>query len=421
MPRRLPPPASSTSSASSSKVRPSVLPAPAVSSSSSGQLVRLAERVRAAPCRTRSSDSPCGSPTVDPGCSTTPSAPIASPICSECTSEAIDFAADLRVLRGAVDEVDRVDHDGLDRPVVHQLAELGHVVVLPARGPPHARGLVEDLDRVGADRRARARGRSPARPPWRRGRRLASRLAIRSKRMRVSFAPSPTGQLHIGGARTALYNWLLARKARRHARAAHRGHRPRALHARERRADPRRPALARARLGRGPVLAGRARAAATASRSTACWPTAHAYEDEGAVRLRVPDEGETVVTDVIRGEVTLPALGHRRLRDRPLGRQRALQPGGGRGRPRHGHHPRGPRRGPPVEHAAPGDDPEGPGRRRRPCTPTCRCCTGPTARSSPSATAPPRSRSCARPATCPRRCATTSRCWAGASTPRPPS
>jgi glutamyl-tRNA synthetase len=29
----------------------------------------------------------------------------------------------------------------------------------------------------------------------------------------------------------------------------------------------------------------------------------HAYYDEGAVRLRVPDEGETVVTDVIRGEI----------------------------------------------------------------------------------------------------------------------
>ena len=29
--------------------------------------------------------------------------------------------------------------------------------------------------------------------------------------MRVRFAPSPTGQLHIGGARTALYNWLAAR------------------------------------------------------------------------------------------------------------------------------------------------------------------------------------------------------------------
>jgi len=31
--------------------------------------------------------------------------------------------------------------------------------------------------------------------------------------MRVRFAPSPTGFLHIGGARTALYNWLLARHA----------------------------------------------------------------------------------------------------------------------------------------------------------------------------------------------------------------
>ena len=30
--------------------------------------------------------------------------------------------------------------------------------------------------------------------------------------MRVRFAPSPTGYLHIGGARTALFNWLLARK-----------------------------------------------------------------------------------------------------------------------------------------------------------------------------------------------------------------
>jgi glutamyl-tRNA synthetase len=30
--------------------------------------------------------------------------------------------------------------------------------------------------------------------------------------MRVRFAPSPTGYLHVGGARTALFNWLLARK-----------------------------------------------------------------------------------------------------------------------------------------------------------------------------------------------------------------
>src|SRR5689334_16370059 len=30
--------------------------------------------------------------------------------------------------------------------------------------------------------------------------------------IRVRFAPSPTGYLHIGGARTALFNWLLARR-----------------------------------------------------------------------------------------------------------------------------------------------------------------------------------------------------------------
>src|SRR3954463_1874240 len=28
--------------------------------------------------------------------------------------------------------------------------------------------------------------------------------------MRVRFAPSPTGQLHVGNARTALFNWLIA-------------------------------------------------------------------------------------------------------------------------------------------------------------------------------------------------------------------
>ncbi|MYF25379.1 MAG: glutamate--tRNA ligase, partial [Nitrospira sp. SB0678_bin_10] len=30
--------------------------------------------------------------------------------------------------------------------------------------------------------------------------------------VRVRFAPSPTGYLHIGGLRTALFNWLFARR-----------------------------------------------------------------------------------------------------------------------------------------------------------------------------------------------------------------
>ena len=33
-----------------------------------------------------------------------------------------------------------------------------------------------------------------------------------STEVRVRFAPSPTGQLHIGGFRTALYNYLFAKK-----------------------------------------------------------------------------------------------------------------------------------------------------------------------------------------------------------------
>lgn len=36
-------------------------------------------------------------------------------------------------------------------------------------------------------------------------------VALPSTRPRVRFAPSPTGYLHVGGARTALFNWLFAR------------------------------------------------------------------------------------------------------------------------------------------------------------------------------------------------------------------
>jgi nondiscriminating glutamyl-tRNA synthetase len=33
-----------------------------------------------------------------------------------------------------------------------------------------------------------------------------------AQRIRVRFAPSPTGELHVGNARTALLNWLFARR-----------------------------------------------------------------------------------------------------------------------------------------------------------------------------------------------------------------
>ena len=180
--------------------------------------------------------------------------------------------------------------------------------------------------------------------------------------MRVRFAPSPTGQLHIGGARTALYNWLLARK--------HGGTLVLRIEDTDReRSTPENveqilDALRWLELDwdEGPISQVE-RAPRHREQIDRLLADGDAYEDDGAVRLRVPDEGETVVSDVIRGDVTFPHCGDRRLRDRPLGRQRALQPGRGRGRPGHGHRPRDPWRGPPVQHPAPGDDPEGPGRR----------------------------------------------------------
>lgn len=42
----------------------------------------------------------------------------------------------------------------------------------------------------------------------------ALQMNAASKGVRVRFAPSPTGSLHVGGARTALFNWLLARKTK---------------------------------------------------------------------------------------------------------------------------------------------------------------------------------------------------------------
>jgi glutamyl-tRNA synthetase len=40
---------------------------------------------------------------------------------------------------------------------------------------------------------------------------LQKNISMESKKIRVRFAPSPTGPLHIGGVRTALYNYLFAK------------------------------------------------------------------------------------------------------------------------------------------------------------------------------------------------------------------
>ena len=121
---------------------------------------------------------------------------------------------------------------------------------------------------------------------------------------RVRFAPSPTGLLHIGGARTALYNWLLAKQGGTLVLRIEDTDRERST---PENVDQILDALAWLGLDwdEGPISqaerAGRHREAIDAMLADG-----HAYEDEGAVRLRVPDEGETVVTDEIRGEVSFP-------------------------------------------------------------------------------------------------------------------
>jgi glutamyl-tRNA synthetase len=147
--------------------------------------------------------------------------------------------------------------------------------------------------------------------------------------MRVRFAPSPTGALHIGGARTALFNWLLARHEH--------GEMVLRIEDTDReRSTPQNieqildslswleldwdegPILQSARAERHLEVLRALLDADLAYRSSASAEDVSAYkrvhgaergfrgepEASGAVRLRVPDEGATVVHDVIRGETS---------------------------------------------------------------------------------------------------------------------
>ncbi len=147
--------------------------------------------------------------------------------------------------------------------------------------------------------------------------------------MRVRFAPSPTGALHIGGARTALFNWLLAR---------HSGGTflLRIEDTDRERSTPENveqilDALRWLQLDwdEGPIFQGERAArhqevleallvGGHAYRSNATAADVAAYkqlhgaergfrgepEQQGAVRLRVPAGGATVVHDLIRGDTT---------------------------------------------------------------------------------------------------------------------
>ncbi len=146
--------------------------------------------------------------------------------------------------------------------------------------------------------------------------------------MRVRFAPSPTGALHIGGARTALFNWLLARHAggtfvlriedtdRERSTPENVEQILDALRWLELDWDEG-PIFQSERSQRHQeVLAGLIDSG-HAYRSTATAEDVKAYkaehgqdrgfrgadESEGAVRLRVSDEGATVIHDLVLGDV----------------------------------------------------------------------------------------------------------------------
>jgi glutamyl-tRNA synthetase len=160
--------------------------------------------------------------------------------------------------------------------------------------------------------------------------------------MRVRFAPSPTGALHIGGARTALYNWLLARHAggtlvlriedtdRERSTPENVEQIIDALQWLELDWDEG-PISQVSRSDRHQEVLARLLEEGHAYRSTATAQDVQAFkaehgaergfrgtaEDEGAVRLRVPDEGETVVHDIIRGDTT---FAHRHIDDPVIAR-----------------------------------------------------------------------------------------------------
>jgi len=149
--------------------------------------------------------------------------------------------------------------------------------------------------------------------------------------IRVRFAPSPTGALHIGGARTALYNWLLARgqggtlvlriEDTDRARST-----PQNV---EQIFDALRwlnldfdegPIFQSERADRHAEVVAQLLESGHAYHSNATTDDVRAFKDRhgsdrgfraepeanGAVRLRVPDTGETIVRDIVRGEVAFP-------------------------------------------------------------------------------------------------------------------
>jgi len=124
--------------------------------------------------------------------------------------------------------------------------------------------------------------------------------------VRARFAPSPTGYLHIGGARTALFNWLFAR----HEGGEFRLRIENTDVSREvsEAVDQIKGTLAWLGLewdGEVTFQLDRMEYAQEVARRFV--DEGKAYEDEGAIRFRMPDEGTTAWDDVVLGRLEYPS------------------------------------------------------------------------------------------------------------------
>ncbi|MET0260678.1 MAG: glutamate--tRNA ligase [Gaiellaceae bacterium] len=120
--------------------------------------------------------------------------------------------------------------------------------------------------------------------------------------VRVRFAPSPTGFLHIGGVHTALFNWLFAR------------HEGGEFHLRIENTDTSREVAEATQqiqdslswIGLdwdGEVTFQLDRMERCREEAARLVAEEKAYEDEGAIRMRMPEEGVTAWDDLIRGRI----------------------------------------------------------------------------------------------------------------------